>query len=913
VVGLPSFAIAYNGTESGRGRSARQARFGSAALRRSILPSSNAAAVANSYFFQPSFVGTKALTWQLTMGANAQYVYFLLPCQPGQEYTTSAYVRQTSTTTQQIQIVGGIINRNPFFGNGVSSWSASNATIASSTFAHTGTASAAVSPLGAPVGVPALVTATRQPVTASSSYTGSCWVYVPGGWGDVRVGVTWYTAAGVLLSGTTSTPTVVAAQTWTKITGTFAAPATAGYGAVFFQMTGASPATPAFLDELMLVPVGGVIAGTSTTASLTWVRLAVSFVATSPWHVLRVTSVGNALPGQVYLDAVQHEPGFVSPSPWSAYGPTIYGTFSGFVERWPSNWNRQGTYGMKQITCVDAFAPMARQNISTEYRNAVLAALPDYYWPLSEAQGSTLFADASGHAATALVPFSSGVGSATAGTATSALGDPSGTGVTITAPGAATGTVLVPAQRSLVMGGNATPWGVTVACWVAASAAGSTGVPVTIYDNNKGILLQITQTPTAITVRSLPASLAGGISVVFDLTLSPWTATLTHQLVATLALDNAGNVTINVVVDGATQGGVTQTILATYGVANPDLRMSLISVGGVSGPYPAYLTANLFAGTYAHVAVWNNTSVSTTALLQAKQGHLAYGSANALETSSSRVMRYLSYRYISPVSVESGASTMGVSQLTTTSMALDACQAVAVTENGLLIVDPRGFVTFQSRTHRYLQTTAKWVFGERTELGEIPYTGNISFDFDPTQVYNDVQVTEVGSVTQNPALATLTGSSQDPAAYTAAGSPVFFGGVPATRTASQYAYGKRGYSRTVNTRYALEAQDAADFLAAGHFDAWSRVQSLTINASANPAIFHAALAIRIGDRVTVRRRTLLGWMFSADFFIERVEPNRGPNKWEVTYQMSPAATTRQPGIFDDPVWGVFDSTLVFGY
>lgn len=53
------------------------------------------------------FQGAQDLTWTVAGGATVQGVSLVVPCMPGRQYTTSAYVRQTSASTQQISVVGG--------------------------------------------------------------------------------------------------------------------------------------------------------------------------------------------------------------------------------------------------------------------------------------------------------------------------------------------------------------------------------------------------------------------------------------------------------------------------------------------------------------------------------------------------------------------------------------------------------------------------------------------------------------------------------------------------------------------------------------------------------------------------------------------------------------------------------------
>jgi hypothetical protein len=138
--------------------------------------------------------------------------------------------------------------------------------------------------------------------------------------------------------------------------------------------------------------INGGAGGTNTTATTTWTRLSVTFTATSTAHQVYVGSTAPSLSGSMWLDAIQMETGS-SASTWSSIGPVIYPIFAGFVERWPSTWNHQGTYGICQITAVDALGVLSQATLDSELSNQIEALAPTYYWPLWEPQGSQAFAN----------------------------------------------------------------------------------------------------------------------------------------------------------------------------------------------------------------------------------------------------------------------------------------------------------------------------------------------------------------------------------------------------------------------------------------------------------------------------------------------------------------------------------------
>src|SRR2546425_662013 len=137
------------------------------------------------------------------------------------------------------------------------------------------------------------------------------------------------------------------------------------------------------------------IAGTSLVSTGSYIVQSVTFVATQPLHTIRLATEGTATAGTVNFDDIQFEPGSTFTS-FTSTGSVLYGVFRGFVERWPPTWEHAGYRGLVELTCTDAFSVFANTFLHSEYRNALAAKAPDYYWPLSEPNGATSFADASG-------------------------------------------------------------------------------------------------------------------------------------------------------------------------------------------------------------------------------------------------------------------------------------------------------------------------------------------------------------------------------------------------------------------------------------------------------------------------------------------------------------------------------------
>lgn len=644
--------------------------------------------------------------------------------------------------------------------------------------------------------------------------------------------------------------------------------------------------------------INGGASGTSTTTTGAYVRLSVTYTATAPTHIVVVGSFTVTIAGTVNLDAVQVEPG-ASASTFSTTGPVIYGTFRGFVERWPASWTHQGTYGLCEIKCVDPLGILARTQMHTEFRNAVVALAPAYYWVLDEPSGSTTFGDKSGNNGPPLVKIDSSYGPAVTfvpATTMGLAGDPDGVGVAISTPDATPGPTVVPQPASVletgalntsrqptpgIILGSSPPFAYSVAVITSRTDSlvgfGSFWLVVGTPDFTNR-LVEISSDygfdDVSFSVGPSPAFSVGP-------TMGPdvWDDGRPHLYVITVDF-SATIVTINGYIDGAPSGVNTMSSLPSAGWNYP-LGPLQVQLGGFIAEVTTTWWGHLIDrgpdnGVHAHLAAWRRVlSPSEVSGLW----YVAAGAPN--ETSGYRVARYLTYGYTGPVTFDVGASVMGVSDLSEGTAILDAAQQVAASENGNFFADGEGVVTFTSRTRRYMAVTSKWSFGEQ----ESPYQGNITFDMDPTRVANRVQITRSGGVI-----------------------------VVAADATSQQKYFTSSFERTLNIASDAEATDAANYFLSQMKDPHLRVRSVVLEPSSNPALWPVALGVEIGDRSTVKRRTSAGLVISADFFVEKISHAETPGSYTVTLELSPAsALGATPWILQDATYGMLEQTTILGY
>lgn len=886
--------------------------------------------------------GTRDLSWSVVNGSTPQGASLVVPCIPGRQYTDSLYVSQSSASTQQIGITGQNLALDSFNRVVSSGWGAADVggawTVSGGVAAdYSVSGGTAFQSLGSTSVVRAsfigsgIVDAT---VTAKATVP----VIAAGGAIQARVVLRRVDANNFyMLEAKFNTDQTVLVNMWKAVGGTATqigsafAPFTYAPGtSVWLRFTATGPnltgvcwqdgSSPAFgvtvsttdsaltagaavgvhssLNSLNsnTLPVViawssftavGTVYGTTTATTGSYQRLAVTYTATQPTHTLQVATTGTAVAGTVLLDDIQHEQA-ASASAFTATGPAIFGVLDESVERWPSRWDHMGFLGQAAITCVDGFGPQNLIALWTEYRNSVLAKRPAYYWVLNEGQNATIFVDASGNRQQSLVTYASPAGAfnpVAPGTSMDVPGDPSGTGVgfSSTNPSGfpATGVALAAgaapklANTPLLIPPVLVPnvgWAVTVAFWCQVQ---SNSFTQTAFYASLPLGTGLAYEPIEIT-------LAGGGTNIPTISFTPngggggfWSgSTVTadgkpHLVVGQIQQD-AANTTIKLWVDGNPDVNTTVTNVSIGGyLAN---QGTAISVGG---RFNGYNTAEPCNGPLSHVAIWNR-ALSTTEVADLA----AAGKGYPGETSGQRVTRYLSYGWTGPTAVDTGQSIMGVSNLTAGTALLAANQGVATTENGNYWVDNSGSSTFAARTARYLATTSTLTFGEREDLGEYPYLGDIIFDFDPTLVYNQVEVDNAN-------------------------------GVVAVRgdAASQRAYFPRGYQRQINVKDNLEALDAAQYLLNQHKDPHLRVQAITLDPVGNSRLWQVVLSLRIGQRVTVKRRVTAanngaGLTIQADFFVEQISLDQVDMRgiWLYRLYLSPVDVT-QAGILNDSTFG----------
>lgn len=603
--------------------------------------------------------------------------------------------------------------------------------------------------------------------------------------------------------------------------------------------------------------------------------------ATAGWTRLTLTRSMSFAAGAAYVDAAVALEGTPPASPWtlqmdgsqfeqntaaSSFSvPGIgYPIMSGAIERYPQAWDYNGTYGVVSPIGVDTMALLSQTLLTDAFVSEVVETSPAWYYQLNEAGGATAFVEQGGRAGNAAI-VTAGTGSCSPGSSITAATLPGGKFLGGSGPVVTfnNGTNF---QGSFINFTNAlsTIGPVNGSGWTRMIAFRTNSTTVNtmaaITDgSNYGLSGAGTQPLTAIQIQINGSSGAtvqftspgggGGIGVT---TSTPVNDNNWHLLFISVAADQSS---LTLTVD-------TTTATSSGGVAVYPGQYLNDSVGGAYYSLSQSGDIRGWVGDLAHYASWNTvlSSGTKTALYN------AWRSAGQGETSGARYSRILRYaNYLGAQNIDTGSTTnMGPCNDINGQDALTSLQNVVDTEYGRHFVDVNGTITFQSRFRAFTTTTPLWTFGENQAAGEIPYV-NLAFDYDPTHISNLIQVTQ--NTTSN--------------VYTS------------FDTTSEQSFGVRNLTRNNQSADATEVQQQAYFLVSRYKNPYMRVNTLTIDVAANPALWASVLQFELGQYIAINRRSVTGAAeISINGFIEQItHTGDDQGKWLVDLQISPVPTT----------------------
>lgn len=719
-------------------------------------------------------------------------------------------------------------------------------------------------PAGAALGT--LLTMTGFSVAPGVTYSLSCKATELGTFGapHVRLDIQWYGPSGSLLS--TSSGAVVNLNGPTVFTA---------------SVTATAPANAAGARVLLTLV-------TAPTGTNSWIQTY-----------------------QYQLEKAAAPTAYVQPGTW-------YNFFTGYVERWPQAWSSGGNYGTTALTVVDLYAWFSSLPLQDPFVADLLALGPNFLYQLNEADGTTAFADVTGKRGNALVTQTALSNSLSAGVSIeSGDNSPRGqvnAGDTLTGaflggqgpvlqtalplgpvgqPLTGGGALLIPPDPATGLVGTPQSTG-----WTRLIAVRATGLPpasrlaspwtLQIDSNGQGMQIYMSNVDM-----QMAAGAQGPNPAIFDFEHYPMPEIANPT---TLVMEDtdwhllgiglpASGLNLTLFNDDNEQAfSRASTINPVQG--NPD-QGAADCIGAIS--FGNLVSQNWIGNlAFACEIPYLLTYPQWQALNRSWRN--AWGTTSRTsETSDQRYARILAWAgYTGPTRIDSGDSVAygpatDIQGGLNATVVLAALQAVVDTEGGEHFVAVDGVPVFQARSDRYNQSPVV-TFGEHVGSGEIPYL-NAATDFDPTRLGNSVQVT----------------AQYGNAVYVAADA------------ASESMFGQIGISRTVNSMDPSELEDAAEYLLYQNKQPLQRLEALPVDVGANPSAWPSLLGLELGTCVLANRRPSNAPAISIPGYLEQIQWTLNENNSASWVGQISNSALHNFAEFDSAVYGLFDSTLIFGY
>jgi hypothetical protein len=615
-------------------------------------------------------------------------------------------------------------------------------------------------------------------------------------------------------------------------------------------------------------------ANVSTVGVGSYQRLAITFTATDAITTATWSVTGSGYPAVFYVDDIQLE-ATGSASAYTTSGPTWYPLYTGYIERYPLQWDMQGTRGIRPLTCVDALSILSRTEINQSYAATIAADAPYVAIPYSDQalpqtvqlpQGGTPFLGYQNLGTQGAVSFGGDtfLDGASAVTVTQQNATPP------VASNTAYITYLGTNNGAITM----LPQSFTIEVWVKAAAGamylGAGAVPYTEAVNvepfgpsffvgwytSAGRLNWYYNDPTnAFSIGGIPAS---GTYIGYP--DGQW-----HYLAIRLPGANGLNaVTDNVI-------GGTATITPTTAVTLNNF----------------FVDCQTYTGDPVCTVSVANWACYPTPLTNAQLlSHYNRGAGYINEVSGARVARLLAQYWSGATAVAAGKRQMAPDYSYNSRFVLDVLQEIQETERGLVYASAAGVVVFEDSVSRYKTQTALWVFGENpagASPAEYPYLA-LEEAYDPTYTFSQTNLTRPANSA--------------------------FGPLPHPLPTNP-AYGQRVLSQQVQVNTDFDLTQASIFYLSRYGAPVVRVDTLTLDPSSNPALWPVVLSLEISQRVTVKRRTSAGLTTTADYYIEQIghHIDGAAGTWTVSLQCSPVFNSTG-WILGDATYGVLGTTTV---
>lgn len=648
-------------------------------------------------------------------------------------------------------------------------------------------------------------------------------------------------------------------------------------------------------------------ASSSTTTQGSWQRLSFTWNTVDTLEPITIYGTGTTTP-TFYVDSTQLEFG-ASASTFTTTGPTLYPLFTGWVERFPTEYDMAGFRATKPLHAVDALAVLSRTVISQSYSLTIAADSPVAYAPLSNTKPATTGVLLSQGEETNLIPGTTINGNPyyhpSASGSINWAGDqqPDGVGALVLQQNNAYNpakagftTNTYPNEQETVF--DVVPAGVgsvlntaaTIEMWVRFSG---------------GVALLMQLLSTAVHGGGLNTELGyGAASTQNHLELYTNSGKLMFHVVdAASSFNNLYDVANSTIPDAGFPDATWHYYAITFYNASGSSGLALTydtTEVDYAGPSVVqnYGFSNLHhdvntafgdvqsQASIARFAVYNRDIGAT-----ARQKHYQRGVGYSGEVTGARVTRLLNTYWAGATTIATGFAALYAdfsydpTDGSQSRNMLDVLQEIQATEGGgaLVFAGTDGTVVFQDRTSRYTQgQTSSWTFGENptgASPTEYPYS-EYADDTDPTYTFSQANLTRPGNANF----------------------------APVVNSTTQTKYGQRALTQQMQVNYDFDLTQAGIFYTNRYSNPVKRISKMTLNPAANPSLWPVVGSLELSKRVTVKRRNA-GVTVSRDYYIEKISHrvNADTSEWEVSLEMSPVFNT-SAWVLGDATYGILGTT-----
>lgn len=625
---------------------------------------------------------------------------------------------------------------------------------------------------------------------------------------------------------------------------------------------------------LSVVDAAGATHSATSTTTSAWQRLTVTWNCVDAAEDVFIYGTGTATP-TFYVDATMLEFGAAA-NAFTLSGPTFYPQYTGYVERWPTNYDMAGLRATRALYGVDALAILSRTEITQNYVTTVKADAPKIYVPYSNSKLAT-----SGGA------LSTGSEASTIG-ASNISGNPY-YGISPTG--------------AINWAGDQTLDGVPAVVFTQQNAQNPPGPGGSNQDtymdvlSGPGISLD-TQAGCVVEVWARPVS--GGFMFGTLLRGAAGVATNYNQAIPMIGWERypTGGVAVLYNYDGAHQVAVAATDVRGvdnawhyYAITIKSGQMFVMVDGGESGAItvttPGRIGFNILSHVSANTGFGDPNAQMATARWAVYDADITYarrlehynrGAGYINEFSGDRVDRLLAIYWAGPFVTDGGHLQMAPDFGYDGRVMLDVLQEIQESERGLVYADTAGAVQFEDRLRRYANQVPLWVFGENpagTSPVEYPYTNYVP-EKDPTYTFSQANLSRPGNSNF----------------------------APVVNATTQGKYGQRILSQTLQCNIDFDLTQAGIYYTNRYKDPQTRITTLELDPAANPALWPVVLSLEISQLVIVTRRNA-GVTVTGNHYIEKIshKVDAEAGSWKTTLQLSPQFVS-SAWLLGDTTYGV---------